>query len=112
MSSFRGKVGDRFYRHIQIDTGEGLKPELTAYVPQIDFEELPSCKTFRVKDKDGLKVVTNKRGLICFCYKDIPDNWTHFVVVKTRSEGRACVVEPVVGDAWDLLEMKLSEVNA
>lgn len=45
----------------------------------------------------------DKKGLVCFCNVDVPENWVAFKVIKVGKEGKSVEVTPIVTDLDTLL---------
>lgn len=46
--------------------------------------------------KHWIARTSDKKGIVCFCNKEVPDEWTHFEVINVGKENKSVEVKPHV----------------
>lgn len=86
------QVGNRIWRNVDADT-----------VTQPRFDESRGCRLFNAAysfDRRGW-FLSSGYGIVCFCFEEIPENWTYFRV--ERVDKNRAFVSPQVGSEQELI---------
>lgn len=54
--------------------------------------------------KEWIARESYKKGIVCFCNKDVPDEWTHFEVINVASSGKSAEVIPHVCNETEFIQ--------
>lgn len=106
-------VGQKVWRRVAIHRfmfgAEPLKEPWDLLVRDSKFHDPKvGAKVFRAfLRKDGVWVANDAdtQGMVCLCFKPIPENFTYFVIQKVHFWETSVIVEPVAGEMQELFRM-------
>ena len=100
------KVGDRIWRQVQL-FGNGLSPQVAEmYTAPADNGGVivrAEPGDWHFCTEDWVAIPTDHRGLVCFCWVEIPEDTIGFEVIRVNNGGTSCQVKPFSGTHEELL---------
>lgn len=82
---------------VDIEFAEATKGEKISFVFKGRQSQLYFTKAWTVRE-------STKKGIICFCEVEVPNDWIAFEVTKVGNKGTSAIVKPITGTIESLLE--------
>lgn len=82
---------------VDINFAEASKGTQTSFVFKGRQSQLYFTKAWTVQE-------STKKGIICFCEVEVPNDWIAFEVTKVGNKGTSAIVKPITGTTESLLK--------